>query len=222
MRTALTTHPVSRRPRSGPRRTALALPALALAGALLLTGCGPSAPQAAEPAPSGAHTGTAGTPVTVTDPWVKATEEGMTGVFGTVQNTSGEDLTLTGASTDLAATAELHETVDDGTGATRMQEVEGGLTIPAGGSLDLVPGGHHVMLMGLRQDIAPGDVIEVRLEFADGHTQVLTAPAKEFAGAQEDYGGADDMGTGGNTGTGGAMGHGAEDTTPTVQGHGGH
>ena len=37
----------------------------------------------------------------------------MTGVFGTVQNTSGQDLRLTGASTDLAATAELHETVDD-------------------------------------------------------------------------------------------------------------
>jgi copper(I)-binding protein len=219
MRNAMNARPVRSRPRLTSGLPARALPALALAGTLLLSGCGQSAPQAAEPASSGADTATTGTadvPIAVTDPWAKATEEAMTGVFGTVQNTSGQDLRLTGASTDLAATVELHETVDDGTGATLMQEVEGGLTIPAGGSLELVPGGHHIMLMGLQRDIAPGDVVEVRLEFEDGRTLTLSAPAKEFAGAQEEYGGAGEMDTGAD------MGPDGEGTTSTVQGHGGH
>jgi copper(I)-binding protein len=226
MRTAWNASPVSRR-----TRPALGLPALALAGALLLTGCGPSGPQTAPQAvigDGGAETiGTAtigagtteaesidtesiDTEVTVTDPWAKATGEGMTGVFATIENASGQDLTLTGASTELATTVELHETVDDGTGATVMQEVEGGFTIPAGGSLELAPGGNHIMLMGLHQQIAPGDVVEVQLEFEGGRTQVLTAPAKEFAGAQENYGGA------------GEMDHGGEDMSPADQDHGGH
>ncbi|WP_298044099.1 copper chaperone PCu(A)C [uncultured Citricoccus sp.] len=222
----MTAHPVRRRTRPAPRRSALALPALALAGALLLTGCAQPAPQAAGPASSeaaaGAVTGTTGSPITVTDPWAKATEEAMTGVFGTVQNASDRDVRITGASTDLAATAELHETVDDGTGATLMREVQGGLTIPAGGSLELVPGGHHIMLMGLRRDIAPGDVVEVRLEFEDGRTLVLTAPAKEFAGAQEEYRGTGEMDAGGETDAGGHAGAEGEGTTPAVQGHGDH
>jgi hypothetical protein len=76
--------------------------------------------------------------------------------------------------------------------------------------------------MGLRRDIAPGDVVEVRLEFEDDRTLVLTAPAKEFAGAQEEYRGAGEMDAGGETDAGGHTGTEGEDTTPAVQGHGDH
>lgn len=182
-------------------RSALAVPSLALACALLLTGCGSASgsarPDGATASATDATTAEAaassGGVVTVTDPWAKATDGRMTGAFGTLENASEEDVTLRGAESDLAGTVELHETVDDGSGATEMHEVDGGFTIPAGGRLELVPGGNHLMLMDLQGTIAPGDVVELELAFEDGRTQTLTAPAKEFAGAQESYGGTGDM-----------------------------
>ena len=129
-------------------RSALALPLLALP----LAACGGAADD--EPAPAtdpgtdaGAETdapadpdATAATdgPVTVTDPWVKAAEEGMTSAFGTLTNATGRDLQLIAASTPSAGMVELHETMGDGSGGMSMQEKEGGFPVPDGGEhLDL-------------------------------------------------------------------------------------
>lgn len=68
-----------------------------------------------------------------------------------------------------------------------MQEKEGGFVIEAGESLELVPGGDHVMLMQLTEEIEPGQSVSVTLEFADGTTVPMEAVAKEYAGANEVY-----------------------------------
>lgn len=194
-------------------RTTYAVSSLVLAGALLLTGCSPDATGPvggsatastdasatatatdASATDASATDAAASSVVTVTDPWAKATDGRMTGAFGILENTSDEDVTLVGAESDLAGRVELHETVDDGSGATEMREVEGGFTIPAGGRLELVPGGNHLMMMDLRGAVAPGDMVQLELAFEDGRVQTLTAPAKDFAGAQEDYGGTGEMG----------------------------
>ncbi len=38
-------------------------------------------------------------------------------------------------------------------------------TVPAGGSLALMPGGTHVMLIGLRSPLAPGATVPLVLSF---------------------------------------------------------
>jgi hypothetical protein len=54
--------------------------------------------------------------------------------------------------------------------------------IPAMGSLTLKPGSYHIMLIGV-QDPRPkaGDVIPVRLDFADGKQMTVQVPVKKRA-----------------------------------------
>lgn len=59
---------------------------------------------------------------------------------------------------------ELHETKmnDD---RMMMQKVDGGLDIPAGQTVEFKPGGYHVMLIGLKRSLVPGDRFALQLVF---------------------------------------------------------
>ncbi|MDX2356270.1 copper chaperone PCu(A)C [Dietzia sp. PP-33] len=151
------------------------------------------------------------TVVTVEDGWAKATDSGMTGVFGTISNPGETDVHLTGVSDELAARAELHETVPGG-GGMMMQEKEDGFVIPAGGELILEPGGNHIMLMDLDLPITTGQQITLTLEFSGGAEQDVTVSARDFSGGEEEYVGGDhggDVGgdAGMNNGGTGGMSH---------------
>ena len=112
----------------------------------------------------------------------------MTGSFMTIANSSDEDVTLTGGSSDAAGIIEIHEVID-GT----MIAMSDGLVIPAKGSVKLRMGGYHVMLMELKEKLAPGDEVDVTLEFSNGETLDYTAPVKEIAMDDEVYGRAGGM-----------------------------
>lgn len=158
-------------------------PAALLVALLGLSSCA-TAPTAATTA-TGQTQESAG--ITITDPWVKAAESGMTAGFGLLHNAGDEDLRLVAASTPAAESVELHETVDNGSGGTVMQEIDGGFLIAAGDTLVLEPGGNHLMLIGLTAPIVPGDEVVFTLEFDDGSTVELIGPAKDYAGANEEY-----------------------------------
>ena len=66
--------------------------------------------------------------------------------------------------------------IDDG--VMRMRSVKGGLFIPAGKSLNLIPGGLHIMLMGLTTDLTPGSQHEIILVFEKAGERKLTVTAK--------------------------------------------
>lgn len=125
--------------------------------------------------------------VTVTDPWVKAAEEGMTAAFGTVVNGTDTDLTLNGVQTEASPEVQLHETSSDGSGGMSMSEKEGGFPLPAGGELVLEPGGNHLMFMSLVEPLEPGAEVELTLLFEDGTEVPVTATVKDYAGAEENY-----------------------------------
>ncbi len=187
---------------------------------LLMTGCAaPASDQGGSTAPSAGGTtstdsaredasASSTAPLSVEDPWIKAVKEEdmMTAVFATLTNTTDQDLQIVDARTPVADAVELHETVDDGSGATMMQEKEGGFTVPAGEALTLVPGGNHLMPMGLNESIEPGQTVEVVVEFSDGSTQTLTAVAKDYAGANETYEGTDEASDSADHGAGHDMG----------------
>ncbi|HEX6887322.1 MAG TPA: copper chaperone PCu(A)C [Candidatus Nanopelagicales bacterium] len=165
------------------RRLPLVAAALLLATAVgPVSGCAGSTPATSTTSVAG--TAAAGCPVSVTDPWVKATDTQMTGVFGTI--TADEAIVVTGASSSVAGRAEIHEVVQ-ADGAAVMRPKAGGLTIPAGGSAILAPGGDHIMLMALSAPIQPGDEVPVTLACSDGSTAAFTAVAKPFEGGAESY-----------------------------------
>jgi hypothetical protein len=68
-----------------------------------------------------------------------------------------------------------------------MQPKKGGITVKAGGSAVLEPGGDHIMLMDLPGPVKVGDDVMLTLTFDDGTTLEVTAPAKEFDGGNESY-----------------------------------
>lgn len=133
--------------------------------------------------------------ITVTDPWVKAAEDGMTAAFGTLTNGTSGDLVLTGVTTPASSEVQLHETSPDGSGGMSMQEKEGGFELPAGEELVLEPGGHHLMLMNLTDPLRPGDQVELTLVFSEGTEHPFTATVKDFSGAQEHYSPDDEEGS---------------------------
>lgn len=94
-----------------------------------------------------------------------------------ISNAGSEPETLVSASSDVSDVTEVHQTtVQDG--MARMERIEG-LEIPAGGSVELMPGGYHIMLMELKRPLLPGDYITVTLTFASGLELTMTVPVKE-------------------------------------------
>ena len=129
--------------------------------------------------------------VEITDYWVKSsemsTQGGMTAVYGTITNTTGEDVVLVGGATEVAGVVEVHEMAMIG-GEMKMQEVDGGLVVPAGQSVTLEPGGNHLMLMMLQSDVVAGETIEVLFDFEGAEDITLTdVIGKPAEGGDEEY-----------------------------------
>ena len=103
-------------------------------------------------------------------------EHGNGAVYVTLSNSGAQPDALVSASTDVAQTAELHETTRDG-GVMKMRPVKA-IPVPAGGKTELKPGGYHIMLMGLKQDLKPGEKVAVTLKFEHGGETRVEAPVK--------------------------------------------
>jgi periplasmic copper chaperone A len=118
--------------------------------------------------------------VTVSDAWVRGTVPGQkaTGAFMSLKSAS--DAALVSASSPVAGIVEIHEMAMEG-GVMKMRAVPK-LPLPAGKSVELKPGGYHVMLMDLKQPLKEGDTVPVTLAFTDKDgkkvTQEVKAPVK--------------------------------------------
>lgn len=105
-------------------------------------------------------------PLTVVHPWSRATAPSQQagGVFLRIENASDQPDRLIGIETDMADTASLHKMVRDGD-VVKMRPVEGGVEVPANGHVVLAPGGQHVMLIGLREQLIRETTIPLTLIF---------------------------------------------------------
>jgi periplasmic copper chaperone A len=98
-------------------------------------------------------------------PFARATPPGAKtgGVFVTVENTGLQSDRLISVSSPVAGVADLHEMKID-SGVMRMRGVAA-LEVKAGETLELKPGGYHVMLSELRQPLKVGDTFPLTLTF---------------------------------------------------------
>lgn len=148
-------------PPTGPRRHLLWLAAPL---ALLLAACAGAA---------------ASTSIEVTDARIPLPAGPNGAAYMTLVNAGDGDARLISAATDVAESAELHESsMQDGT--MSMEEVDG-VDIPAGGQAVLEPGGLHIMLLGVDQDLAEGDTVELTLTFEGADEQVVSAEVTPLA-----------------------------------------
>ncbi len=104
-------------------------------------------------------------PIQIGHPWARATVPGQQagGAFLKLQNTGTGGDKLVSASTAAAKSAEIHTMAMEGN-VMRMREL-GALDIPAGQTIELKPGGLHIMFMGLKEPLKVGDSVPLRLKF---------------------------------------------------------
>jgi len=100
--------------------------------------------------------------VTVKDPWVRATvsQQKATGAF--MEITSAQDARLIEVKSAVAGIIEIHEMTMD-KDVMKMRALPNGIDLPAGKAVELKPGGYHVMLMDLKQQMKEGNTVPAML-----------------------------------------------------------
>jgi copper(I)-binding protein len=103
--------------------------------------------------------------VAVTAAWARATPPAATtgAAYLTIENRGSADDHLVSASSPAAGMVMIHETIEEA-GIARMRPVENP-TISAGGTLEMEPGGTHLMLMDLKQPLTEGNHVPLTLVF---------------------------------------------------------
>ena len=103
----------------------------------------------------------------ISAPWARATPKGASvgaGYF-TITNTGTAPDRLVGGSTDISSRFEVHEMTMDN-GVMKMRPVAGGIEIKPGQTVELNPGGYHVMFVGLKRQLKQGEQFKATLNFA--------------------------------------------------------
>ena len=117
------------------------------------------------------------------DPWVRATvaQQKATGAF--MQLSSSQPGRIVEARSPVAGVVEIHEMKMDGH-VMKMRALPA-LELAAGQTVELKPGGYHIMLMELKAQVKPGDQVPLSLVFEgkDGKRETLEikAPARGMA-----------------------------------------
>jgi len=111
--------------------------------------------------------------IEIKDAWARATPGGaQTGAaYLTLLSPTGDR--LTGVTSPAAEKAELHQMTNDG-GIMKMREVTA-IDLPPGTPVSLKPSGLHVMLMGLKHPLEPGQSLPVTLQFEKSGTREVNA-----------------------------------------------
>jgi copper(I)-binding protein len=110
--------------------------------------------------------------------WARpGSKQGKSAVYLRISNGTASTDTLLSFHSNATETVELHKSIENDDGTTSMRPAEQQI-IPAGEKLQLQPGGLHLMLIGLKKDIAVDDTLQISLEFARAGTVTTTAPVQ--------------------------------------------
>lgn len=124
--------------------------------------------------------------VTVKDAWARATVPGQKATGAFMKITVKDGAKLVAVSSPVAGVSEVHEMKMDGD-IMKMRAVQGGLDLPAGKTVELKPGGLHLMLMDLKGPLQKDTIIPITFQFKDAkgidttlvaHVAVATAAPK--------------------------------------------
>jgi copper(I)-binding protein len=122
--------------------------------------------------------------ITVADAWVRATVQGQKATGAFMKLTAKDSVKLVSAVSPVAGVVEIHEMKMD-KDVMKMAALPNGLDLPAGKTVELKPGGFHVMLMDLKAPLAADSSVPVTLTFQDAKgnktTQELKLPVKAMA-----------------------------------------
>ena len=114
--------------------------------------------------------------IDVKSAWARPTVAGQMGTGAFMHLTSREGARLLGASSEVAGVVEIHEMAMEGN-VMRMRPIRS-LDLPPGSTVELKPGGHHMMLMDLKRPLATGEKIKVELRLETRDKKLVTQPVE--------------------------------------------
>ena len=120
--------------------------------------------------------------ISVENPYVRAMPPGqtVTGAFMLLKNTADEKRAVVRAESSVAGIVELHTHINED-GVMKMRQIPQ-IDIDAQSTTELKPGGLHVMLIDVPNQLNEGDQVDIKLVFDDGTDQLIQAPVKSVTG----------------------------------------
>ncbi len=122
--------------------------------------------------------------IEVKEAWIRGTVPAQRSTGAFMEITGKNAVRLVGATSPVAGLVEIHN-MTMSHGVMKMFAVEG-IDLPAGKAVKLAPGGYHVMMMGLKQQMKAGDKVplDLWLETADKkrETVSLQVEVRDIAG----------------------------------------
>jgi uncharacterized protein YcnI len=122
--------------------------------------------------------------LTLEQPWSRATPGGakVGGGYLSITNTGTAPDRLIGGSFPLASKVEVHEMKLEGD-VMRMKAVEGGLEIKPGATVELKPGGLHLMFVDLKEPLKEGQTVKGTLTFEKAGSVEVEYTVRGMGGA---------------------------------------
>lgn len=130
---------------------------------------------------SGSLLANAAADISVSDAYIRATAPGQVNgtAFMKLHNGSMQTYSLVDAEGDAAKAVELHTHINVN-GMMKMRRIDK-IDLPAHSEVVLKSGGHHVMLIGLKQMAKEGNSIHLSLVFNDGSKKMINVPVKKMS-----------------------------------------
>ena len=95
--------------------------------------------------------------------WIRGTVPAQKSTGAFMDITARSSIRLVAAESPVAGMVQIHSMKMEN-GVMKMFEVDG-VDVPAGKTVKLAPGSYHVMMMGLKQQMKPGDKVPLKLVF---------------------------------------------------------
>ena len=136
--------------------------------AWMLSSCGAAGPEGVE----------------VAEAWARPASQGGNGaVYFAIRSSQADE--MTGVSSDIAQAVEMHESKMSGD-VMQMRQLE---TVPldAREYVTFEPGGLHIMLIGLKQDLTAGEEFEITLHFKQHQDISVTVPIQDTPPSPENH-----------------------------------
>lgn len=124
--------------------------------------------------------------IEVHNAWVRPTAQGQNaGVYFTIHNHSTNDDELTGATATVADVVEIHESKMEND--VMQMNMLPSLPIAADEEINFEPGGLHIMLINIKEELVLGDHIGIILHFKN-HEDIVVEVHIDDSMPEEDHG----------------------------------
>jgi copper(I)-binding protein len=119
--------------------------------------------------------------ISITGAYARATVTGQSAGAGFMKiSTQGVADQLISASSGVASQVQMHSMSMEGN-TMKMRQIDA-IDIPANSSVELSPGGLHLMLIGLKAPLKEGDMVKIKLKFAQAGETELSVPVQALSG----------------------------------------